>query len=111
MVCVSGIYDVAPLIGTSINDALALDAATAGVLNLLSAMRPFCPAVIAWGEIETSEFKRQGLAFAEHLAAGGTPATRLEIPGRNHFDVVFELGREASPLFAAARSLFTSGGG
>ena len=106
IVCVSGIYDVSPLIGTSINDAIGLDAATAATLNLLSGNRRFCPAVVAWGEIETSEFKRQGRAFAERLAADGTPSSVLEISGRNHFDVVLELGRAASPLFLAAHALF-----
>jgi arylformamidase len=109
VVCVSGIYDVVPLIGTSINDALGLDAATAAVLDLLSGMRHFCPAVVAWGEVETSEFKRQGRAFAERLAADGTPCNSLEIAGRNHFDVVLELGRPASPLFSAAHALFEGG--
>ena len=75
MVCVSGIYDVAPLIGTSINDALGLDAATAASLDLLNAGHQFCPAVVAWGEIETSEFKRQSRAFAARLSAAGTPST------------------------------------
>ena len=75
MVCVSGIYDVAPLIGTSINDALGLDAATAASLDLLTAGHQFCPAVVAWGEIQTSEFKRQSRAFAARLSAAGTPST------------------------------------
>ncbi len=34
------------------------------------------------------------------------PCTTLEIAGRNHFDVILELGDPASPLFAAARTLF-----
>ena len=108
IVPVSGIYDVAPLIGTSINDALGLDAPTAAALDLMSAERRFCPAVVAYGEIETSEFKRQSRAFAARLATAGIPSTCLEIPGRNHFDVVFELGNPASPLFAAAHALYVT---
>jgi arylformamidase len=108
IVPVSGIFDVAPLIGTSINDALGLDAATATTLDLLVADRAFPPSVVAWGEIETSEFKRQSQAFAARLVAAGTPCTTLEVPGRNHFDVVLELGDPATPLFAAARRLFAS---
>jgi arylformamidase len=107
---VSGIYDVSPLIGTSINDALGLDETTASALDLLTSGRPFSPAVVAWGEIETSEFKRQGRAFAARLAAAGAPCTCLEVPGRNHFDVIFDLGDSASPLFSAARALFTGSG-
>jgi len=106
IVPVSGIYDVAPLIGTSINDALGLDDATAAAMDLLAGARRFCPAVVAWGEIETAEFKRQSRAFAARLASDAIPCTSLEVPGRNHFDVVLELADPASPLFAAARALF-----
>jgi len=108
IVPVSGIYDVAPLIGTSINDALGLDGPTAAALDLMSAERRFCPAVVAYGEIETSEFKRQSRAFAARLATAGIPSACLEIPGRNHFDVIFELGNPASPLFAAAQALYVT---
>jgi arylformamidase len=64
------------------------------------------PAVVAWGEIETSEFKRQSRAFAARLAVDGTACTTLEVSGRNHFDVVLDLADPSSPLFAAARALF-----
>jgi arylformamidase len=111
IVAVSGVYDVAPLIGTSINDALGLDDATAAAMDLLTAPHRFCPAVIAWGEIETSEFKRQSRAFAARLAADAIPCTAFEVPGRHHFDVVLDLADPASPLFAAARALFAADGG
>jgi len=106
IVAVSGIYDVAPLIGTSINEALGLDEATAAAMDLLTTARRFCPAVVAWGEIETSEFKRQSRAFAARLADDAIPCTALEVPCRNHFDVVLDLGDPATALFAAARALF-----
>jgi arylformamidase len=107
IVPVSGIFDVAPLVGTSINDALGLDADAAAALDLLApAARPQCPAVVAWGEIETSEFKRQSRAYAAHVVEAGRPCTTLEIAGCNHFDVILALGDPASPLFAAARGLF-----
>lgn len=106
IVPVSGVFDLRPLIGTSINDALGLDAPAATALDLLAAERRYCPAVVAWGEIETLEFKRQSRAFADRLAAETTPYERLEVPGRNHFDVILELGNPASTLFAATRRLF-----
>ena len=43
IVPVSGIYDVAPLIGTSINDALGLDDATAAAMDLLTTRAPVLP--------------------------------------------------------------------
>ena len=107
IVPVSGVFDVAPLIGTSINEALGLDATAAAALDLLAPERRYCPAVVAWGEVETAEFKRQSRAFAARLGQDGTPCTRLEVPRRNHFDVIVELGDPASPLFAATRRLFT----
>lgn len=106
IVPVSGVFDVTPLIGTSINDALGLDAAAAAALDLLAPERRFGPAVVAWGEVETLEFKRQSRAFAARLTADGTPCVSLEVPARNHFDVILDLGDAATPLFRAARSLF-----
>ena len=106
IVPVSGVFDVAPLIGTSINEALGLDASTAARLDLLTPGRRFVPAVVAWGDIETGEFKRQSREFAACLGRDGTPCETLEVPGRNHFDVILELGDPSSALFAAARRLF-----
>jgi len=106
IVPVSGVFDVAPLIGTSINGPLGLDATTAAALDLLTPERRYCPAVVAWGEVETDAFKRQSGAFAAGLHATGTPCLSLEVPGRNHFDVILELGDPASPLFAATLDLF-----
>jgi arylformamidase len=106
IVPVSGIFDVAPLIGTSINDALGLDEAAAAALDLLAPARRYVPAVVAWGETETSEFKRQSRAFAARLAREGTPCEMLEVPARHHFDVILDLGDPSTALFAAARRLF-----
>jgi arylformamidase len=107
IVPVSGVFDVAPLIGTSINDALGLDEATAATLDLFAPERRFVPAVVAWGEVDTTEFRRQSREFAARLARDGTPCGMFEVAGRNHFDVVLELGDPATALFAAARRLFT----
>jgi len=108
IVPISGVFDVAPLIGTSINEALGLDAATAAKLNLLDDEARYAPAVVAWGSVETAEFKRQSQAFAAMLASSGTPCDTLEVPRRNHFDVVLELADAGSPLFERTRRLFAS---
>jgi arylformamidase len=106
IVPVSGVFDVAPLIGTSINDALRLDEASAASLNLMQSTSRFAPAVVAWGEIETSEFKRQSRAFAAKLVAHNVACVEFEIEARNHFDVIHELGDSNSRLFHAAHQLF-----
>ncbi|GGX34952.1 esterase [Pigmentiphaga litoralis] len=89
---VSGVYDLAPLIGTSINDALSLspsDIPAISPLHLSAHGAP--PAVVCWGEVETREFKRQSQAYADVLAAAGSLTNRFEIPDRNHFDVIIDL--------------------
>jgi arylformamidase len=106
IVPISGIYDVAPLIGTSINAALGLDPASAASLNLMTVTSQFAPSVIAYGEIETLEFKRQSQSFAALLRSRGTKCDSFEIPSRNHFDVVHELADPSTSLFAATLQLF-----
>ena len=85
---VSGVYDLRPLVHTSVNDPLGLDEAAAGSLSPmllpLAAGRP--PASVVWGDHDTDAFAAQGRAFADRL---GAPA--VEIAGRHHFDVVDEI--------------------
>lgn len=105
-VLVSGIYEVEPLVGTSINGALGLDAAAARAVSpALSDLRGFPPAVVCWGEVETAEFKRQGRDFAAALHTAGTRCTSFEVPGRNHFDVILDLADPAMPLGRAMLAL------
>lgn len=105
IVPVSGVFDVAPLIGTSIDEALGLDETSAALLNLLDGRRRFCPAVVAWGEVETDAFKQQSERFAQAVRATGAPCTAFEIPARNHFDVIHELGTAGTRLFDETHAL------
>lgn len=106
-VLVSGIYEVEPLVGTSINDALGLDAAAARAVSpsLAAGLRGFPPAVVCWGEIETVEFKRQGRDFASLLRQAGSRCEVFAVPGRNHFDVILDLADAATRLGAATAAL------
>jgi len=99
-VLVSGIYELEPLVGTSINAALGLDAQAARAVSpaLASNLSGFPPALVCWGEVETAEFKRQGSDFAERLRAAGARCELLEVPARNHFDVILDLADAAKPL-------------
>jgi arylformamidase len=99
LVLVSGVYWLDPLVGTSINAALGLDAASARAASPGMLPLDACPpALVAWGEIETGAFKAQSRAFAALLAAAGRPSPTLEVPGRNHFDVILDLADPATPL-------------
>ena len=55
---------------------------------------------------ETGEFKRQSREFAQALvAAGCPPPTCVEVPQRNHFDVILDLARSGTALGEATQSL------
>jgi arylformamidase len=98
-VLVSGIYDLEPLIGTSINAALGLDPATAARNSpLRRPLKGFPPSLVCWGENETDQFKRQSRAFAGALREAGTECAAFECPGRNHFDVILDLADPATLL-------------
>jgi len=101
----SGIYDLRPLVGTYINDALGLDEAAACAQS--PAMRPlegFPPAVVTWGAQDTDEFKRQSRQFAQLLRDAGVEVESFEVPARNHFDVVHDLAGD-TPLGRAVSRL------
>lgn len=109
-VLVSGIYDLQPLVGTRINEALSLDPDGARAVSpQLLSLEGFPPSVVCWGEIETSEFKRQGREFARALKdVGAQRQPCIEAAGRNHFDVILDLARPGTPLGDAAWALFSS---
>lgn len=92
IVAVSGVYELEPLLGTYVNDAVGMDVHDARRNSPgLADLSGFPPTVVAWGEHETDEFKRQGRSFATRLAGAGSPVTTLEVRGRNHFDVVHDI--------------------
>jgi arylformamidase len=102
-VLLSGIYDIEPLIGTYIDAALHLTAEDAVTLSPLRLKlgRPV-KTIVAWGDNETDEFKRQSRAFASALVRSGFPVSAFEIAGTNHFDIVFGLANRESVLGQAA---------
>jgi arylformamidase len=92
VVLVSGIYELEPLLGTSINDAVGLTLESAQRLSpALQALHAFPRSIVCWGEVETDEFKRQGRDFAAQLLQAGRGCSSFELPGRNHFDVILDL--------------------
>lgn len=94
----SGIFDLRPLPLTYINIPLRLGAEAAlrhSPLLLIEAARgEFPPTLVVHGDNETSEFKRQSVEFAAAIARKGGAVELQEIPGRNHFDLIFDLLEE-----------------
>ena len=110
-ILVSGVFELEPLVGTSINGALGLDVAAAQSASpCYQPVEGFATAVVAWGSVETAEFKRQSRAFASQLGAAGVPCETLEIEGRNHFDVIMDIADPATALGQRTWGYLQSGG-
>ncbi len=106
LVLISGVFELEPLIGTTVNDAVGLDQAAA-IRNspMLANLAGLPPSLLTWGEIETDEFKRQSKLMAYKMKQAGAEARLLEVQGRNHFDIVMGLGDPRTPLGQAFADL------
>jgi arylformamidase len=97
---ISGVFDLAPLIGTSLNEALSLTRGTARAASPL--FRPPPPKgkrlLAAVGGEESAEFQRQSREIAENWRKVGVAAECEVIAGTNHFTIVDELVRPGSGL-------------
>lgn len=98
-VLISGIFELQPLIGTSINGALGLTEAEAKLQSpSLRDLAGFPPTLVCWGQIETDAFKTQSRLFAAALQAAGATCHTLERAKRNHFDVALDLADVGTDL-------------
>ena len=94
-IMVSGIFDLEPIVNTSVNDAVRLNEQSAQALSPINlvANAANTPMKIIWGENETDEFKRQSQEFATAWSSirDHSATTQKEFKLRNHFDVLYEL--------------------
>jgi arylformamidase len=108
-VLLSGIYDLEPIVQTYVNAPLHLDSASARMLSPLFELQGTVtsppPTLLAYGQIETAEFKRQSVEFSDALASRGGHTQLLNIEGRNHFDIPFDLADERTELGRAVLAL------
>jgi arylformamidase len=89
VVLVSGVFDLRPLVGTSIAEPLSIDVVRAADHSpALAPVTPHPDVVVAWGEIETTAFDAQSRSFADHLRRHGAGVREFRVAGRNHFDVL-----------------------
>jgi len=86
---ISGVFDLAPLVGISINQDLRLDAASAREISPLFWPAPKGRAFDAVaGTLESSEFLRQSRVIAETWGKAGVTTRYGEIADTNHFTVL-----------------------
>jgi len=107
---ISGVFDLAPLIGISVNQDLRLDAATAR--DVSPAFWPLPPGRVfdaVVGGLESNEFKRQSRLIADTWQ--GAAQTRYEeIAGKNHFTVIEGFADPQSAMTARVTQLAKSVG-
>jgi len=105
---ISGVFELTPLLGTSVNDALGLDRARARSLSPRLLEPPRMPVLAAVGSLESDEFRRQSRDYASYVGVSGTDAGSLEVSGRNHFDVLDAFASPTSPLFRSALGMLAA---
>ncbi|PLX35679.1 MAG: alpha/beta hydrolase [Hyphomicrobiales bacterium] len=96
---ISGLYDLEPIRLSHVNEWMQLDAHSVrrnSPVNHLPAAH--CKVVAGVGGDESSEFKRQSADYAARCRQAGLEVREVMPAGRNHFDVVMELGRPGSAL-------------
>jgi arylformamidase len=105
----SGLFDLAPLLQTSTNQDLKLDATTARAAS--PQFWPLPPGRVldaVVGGLESSEFIRQSRAVAEAWKQGGVETRFAEIAGTNHFTVLDGLADPQNPMTARVAELAQS---
>ncbi len=88
VIAISGIYELAPLRATSLNDKLRLDADEARALSPLHRVAGVLPpALFMVGGLETPEFQAQSEAIELAWRSSGR-SNYLQIEGADHFSVL-----------------------
>jgi len=96
---ISGLFDLTPLLGVSMNQDLCLTATEAQEVSPLFWPAPSGRILEAWcGALESGEFLRQNRVIAEAWAKAGVDTACLEVPDANHFTVLDPLADPASEL-------------
>jgi arylformamidase len=105
---ISGLFDLGPLVQTSINNALHLDQVTARAASPLFwkvPLRGSLDAVV--GENESAEYFRQSRTIVDQWGAAGIPTRFGTIPDANHFTAIAPLADPQSPMVARLKQLAT----
>jgi arylformamidase len=103
---ISGLFDLEPLVATSINNALRLDPATAKAASPLfwkPPARGSLDAVV--GGSESAEYFRQSRTIVDQWGATGIPTRFDTVPGANHFTAIAPLADPGSPMVARLKEL------
>ena len=104
-IAISGIFELAPIRDTELNDKLQL---SMDELETLSPMRhPVVqkPCAIAYGTAELPELRRQSRDFHAYRAAAHAPGALIPVSHADHFRITSALKDETGELLRAAEEL------
>lgn len=106
---IAGVFDLAPLVGISVNQDLRLDAAEARRVSTAlwhaPAGRTFDAVA---GALESDEFKRQSRLIADAWRQDGVETRYEEISGANHFTILDPLTDAQSAITARVAAMAQS---
>ncbi len=103
-ICLSGSYDLEPVVLSYRGDYLKLDAQ--GVVRnspIKHVGHIASPLIVGYADGETDEFRRQGDAFVAAVRDAGKECEFITLTGKNHFDMVLTVNEPDSPLGSAVR--------
>ena len=103
---ISGLFDLRPLVSTSINNALKLDDASAKAASPLfwkPPARGSLDAVV--GGSESAEYFQQSRIIADAWGAAGLPTRFGTVPDANHFTAIAPLADAGSPMTLRLKQL------
>lgn len=99
LVPVSGIFDLQPIIETSLNKVLCLDQEAAAALSPMRRSPPSVPVVVFVGDDETDGFISQSRNYVDHCNASGHGRAELVRIGRsNHYSILSDFFQADSKL-------------
>jgi arylformamidase len=108
VVAMSGIYDLAPLVGTSLNQKLRLDPASAAACSPIHRMRAgLPPALVVVGDEETPAFIEQSRRFDEAWNKAGNRSALHLAPQADHFSLLRQFSSPGSRLFDQVCAFFS----
>jgi arylformamidase len=103
---ISGLFDLGPLVETSINKALRLDHAAARAASPLFWDAPALGSLDAVvGENESAEYLRQSRAIVERWGAAGTATRFGTVADANHFTAIAPLADPNAPMVLRLKEL------
>ena len=98
---ISGLFDLEPLIKTSMNKAVGLTTGSAVRNSPLFHVprRSEAYLLATCGGAEPSQFHAQTDAYFDAWSAAGNSGRKIDMPGLNHFDIILRLEAPGNPLF------------